>query len=130
MTGLWPVPAPEPLSQLTPTTAWTLYQCGARVGFAQDPAIRPWVRPTERSALGSAVHTVHEQAWRGYADESPLGPTEWVKHAWEQAVERESARLADGLGACRATATAAVAGPQPDQGADSAPPRTSDHRAT
>ncbi len=94
MTALWPVPAPEPLSQLTPTTAWSLDQCGARVGFAHDPATRGWARPTERSALGSAVHAVHEQAQRGEADASPLSPTDWVKHAWEQAVERESARLA------------------------------------
>lgn len=95
MTVLWPVPAPEPPGPLTPTTAWTIYQCGTRAGFAHDPATRPWIRPTERSALGSAVHAVHEHARRREADECPLSPKDWVKQAWEQAIGRESARLAE-----------------------------------
>lgn len=88
------VPAFVELQGLSPTLASSLGQCWLRVAYSRDPEFKDLRRPTERTALGSAAHALTEKAWRGgYDPGAGSSVEEWLRSAWDQAVEEQHARL-------------------------------------
>ncbi len=88
-------PNPESIHEVSPTLANQLLGCRLRAGFARDPTLVDWRRPTTYSALGRAAHAVSEAVF---------GPGRWPSDAgavrdklqdlWKEEVEHQAARLA------------------------------------
>lgn len=95
MTGLdWPQPKPTELHTVAPTLANTLLTCEKKAAFQLDPELKDLARPTTRTALGSAAHSLIESVLGGEAP--PIGSrTEWLAEAWSRALEGQVRKLAE-----------------------------------
>ncbi|WP_256837751.1 PD-(D/E)XK nuclease family protein [Ornithinimicrobium faecis] len=89
----WHQPEPAPLLRLSPTHANALLACQKQAAFRGDPSTADLSRPSTRTALGSAAHTLIECVLTGEVP-PPEERRKWLESKWEAAIQDEALSLA------------------------------------
>jgi RecB family exonuclease len=88
-------PNPVPIQEVSPSLANQLLGCRLRAGFARDPTLTHWRRPTTYSALGLVAHTVSEAVFgHGHWPSDANAVRDKLQDLWNEETERQAARLA------------------------------------
>lgn len=91
---LWPTASPPPIPLISPSAINTYMRCPRKLAFQRDPSLRNLSKPTLRTALGVAAHSLHEIA----ATNSPPPNQEfegWLREEWERLLGEQSVRVAE-----------------------------------